>query len=222
MQSLEQIKDNDILIYADIGCSFDIGGKNKLKEMIDEIDINEIMGVSSPTRDKVKPSSFKGCYGNTIFVNNFDEKTWSKADIFAHFNVLGNKDIMDSPQIASGFIFMKKTPKTIKIMQEWRNIFYNYFNLVDDSTSKIPNDKNFMENRHDQSIWSVLNKINKLKNFKNSYPIIASRNKIFLDKNDFKFHPNNVIKILKLLSRIYPTRQGRVYIRKILHIIKYF
>lgn len=40
-------------------------------------------------------------------------------------------------------------------------IMENYPNLIDDSPSKIENDKSFNEHRHDQSLFSVILKINK-------------------------------------------------------------
>jgi hypothetical protein len=39
-------------------------------------------------------------------------------------------------------------------------VFYDDFSLVDDSLSKSPNFMEFKENRHDQSVWSIIGKIN--------------------------------------------------------------
>ena len=51
---------------------------------------------------------------------------------------------------------------SIKFIKEWLNIFYERFDLVDDTTSKIKNHKDFIENRHDQSVFSILCKKNNL------------------------------------------------------------
>ena len=39
------MNEGDVLFYIDIGCEFQIEGKRRLQEMIDEIRKNEIMGV---------------------------------------------------------------------------------------------------------------------------------------------------------------------------------
>ena len=74
-------------------------------------------------------------------------------------------------------------------MQEWLEAFYKHFELIDDSPSTIPNLPEFRENRHDQSVWSVLNKKYKVKNypyskwFEQSYSVLYNRNKIYLPAN---------------------------------------
>lgn len=84
---------------------------------------------------------------------------------------------------------LKKTQKTIQIIQEWLEVFYKHFELIDDSPSRIPNLPEFRENRHDQSVWSVLNKKYKIKNypygkwFDQSYSVLYNRNKIYLPAN---------------------------------------
>jgi hypothetical protein len=43
---------------------------------------------------------------------------------------------------------------------EWLDVFETRFDLIDDSPSKIKNFSEFVENRHDQSVFSILCKIN--------------------------------------------------------------
>ena len=147
LQSLRQINEGDILIYADIGCEFVPHKAKSLLEKLQNLTNNDIMGFSLP----------------------YKEREWSKNDIFRHFGAENNPKFTESSQIAATIIFMKKSAKTIQIITEWLDIFKNHWNLVDDSPSKTPNHKDFRENRHDQSIWSMINKKYGLKNFDDYY-----------------------------------------------------
>ena len=168
------------------------------------------------------------------------EKTWTKASIFKHFGVLGNKAYADTKQVASGFVMLRKTQKTQMIIQEWLDIFYNHFELVDDSPSPIPNDLSFIENRHDQSIWSMLNKKYGMVNFDDidfphkgvepkKHPIVVTRNKIYLDYNlnyselqhlkEQKSKFKQLIPIFTILGKLHPisaTRKSARFLKSFL------
>lgn len=164
LMALEQIQMGDLLIYCDIGFEFNAKAKNTLQELFSDIEANEIMGS----------------------IMDFPEKEWNKADLLAHFGLLEDREFLESGQCAAGIVLLKKTQKTIQIMQEWLEVFYKHFELIDDSPSTIPNLPEFRENRHDQSVWSVLNKKYKVKNypyrkwFDQSYSVLYNRNKIYL------------------------------------------
>lgn len=141
LMALEQIQMGNLLIYCDIGFEFNAKAKNTLQELFSDIEANEIMGS----------------------IMDFPEKEWNKADLLAHFGLLEDREFLESGQCAAGIVLLKKTQKTIQIMQEWLEVFYKHFELIDDSPSTIPNLPEFRENRHDQSVWSVLNKKYKVK-----------------------------------------------------------
>ena len=73
-----------------------------------------------------------------------------------YFGFLNKKKITHSPQYESGCIFLKKNKFTLKLLDEWANVYRNDFSLADDSKSKLNNLKGFLENRHDQSIFSLI------------------------------------------------------------------
>lgn len=166
---LEQIQENDILIFLDIGFEFNPNKREILLEMIEAVDENEIMGLE-------------------MGVVSCAEKIWNKADLLAHYNLLEDQEFLDSPQLAAGMVFCKKTPKAQNMIQEWLDAFYNHYHLIDDSPSKIPNLPTFKENRHDQSIWNVIAKREKIKNFPPEFyhkrngevALSYNRNKIYL------------------------------------------
>ncbi|KAA6226513.1 MULTISPECIES: hypothetical protein [unclassified Campylobacter] len=90
-------------------------------------------------------------------------------------------------------------------------MFYNHFELIDDSPSKLPELETFIQNRHDQSIWSIINKRERLQNYDLSFIrkiIPDARNKIYLSNNmDETINTyNNIRKDLKALeSKEYKT-----------------
>jgi len=101
---------------------------------------------------------------------------WTKCDIFEHFNVINDENILNSPQIEANRIFIKKTDISIEIINKWWNAVQNYPEFFTDSPSKILNKTNFAENRHDQSIWSVLCKLNNVNVISNDKsPILVYR-----------------------------------------------
>lgn len=136
LQSLLQINDGDILIYADLGCEFCLQGKENLMEALRKLDSSDMMG----------------------FFVRLSERAYTKGDIFRHFGVEDNPHFSDSNQICGGIIFMKKSAKTLCVINEWLDILKNHWHFVDDSPSRTPNLQGFIQNRHDQSIWSIINK----------------------------------------------------------------
>ncbi len=164
LMALEQINFGDYLIYCDIGFEFNAKAKSDLQRVFKDIQEQELLGV----------------------ITQHKERCWNKADLLAHFNLLEDESFLDSRQVAAGAVFMKKCEKTIKIIEEWLAYFYHSYPLIDDSPSKIPNLKEFKENRYDQSIWSILNKRYKLKNYdyadfsNQNRCLLYNRNKIYL------------------------------------------
>jgi hypothetical protein len=163
LQTLDKIQDGDILQYTDVGCHFNPCGLYKLDKYFDSTD-----------------KSLNGILG---FQQNYLEKDWTKGDLFDYFNVRKQKDIYDTGQLCSGIIFIKKSEKSISIIKNWLKVYYDNFSLVDDSPSRSSNFNGFKENRHDQSIFSILAKINNaiMAQFyvkKDDEPIWALRDKI--------------------------------------------
>ena len=87
------------------------------------------------------------------------ENEYTKSDLFNFFNLDLNSPILDSQQVWSGTMFFKNNLKTKIFLRKWLEIC-NINHLVDDSSSKSNNHDNFIEHRHDQSVFSILCKIN--------------------------------------------------------------
>ena len=67
-----------------------------------------------------------------------------------------NKSIDEQPnQYAGGLMMIKKTVSTMNMVKLWYSLMSNY-HLIDDSPSVLLNHPSFIENRNDQSIFSLL------------------------------------------------------------------
>ncbi|WP_258222252.1 hypothetical protein [Brachyspira hampsonii] len=163
LKTLENIEYGDILLYADIGCYLSKKGINRFYEYLDIVIENKNM-----------------C--SEIAIN---EKMYTKSDLFNYFNVLDDKNITDTFQRPATFFILEKNDANIELVKKWLQVFYDDFSLVDDSPSKIPNLDGFIENRHDQSAFSILSKIYNMKVIKSFefdsknpiYPILFMRDK---------------------------------------------
>lgn len=136
LKTLENMNDNDILIYADAGCTLNKHGLNRFNEYL----------------DIVKNSK----YGILSFELPFLEKFYTKIDLFSHMS-LDNDEYLNSKQLMATIFILKKCSHTEFLINEWYKIS-SIYNLLDDSPSKINNDVNFIEHRHDQSIFSLIRK----------------------------------------------------------------
>ena len=76
------------------------------------------------------------------------------------FNGNNNVDIFDKAiQCGCGVSLYCKKDKCIDFVNKWYDVMTNHFHLCTDEPSSLPNHPNFKENRHDQSVFSMLSKI---------------------------------------------------------------
>mgnify|MGYP004188382853 FL=1 len=85
--------------------------------------------------------------------------------VFDHFNVCKDESITHTQQVQAGVHTILKCDKSIKIIEEWFELtktnpeFFigdNRFCKFD----KMVQFKGFRDHRHDQSVWSILCKLN--------------------------------------------------------------
>lgn len=86
-----------------------------------------------------------------LFGNMWTAKHWTKGDIYKAIGVEPD----DSKQVQASVIFVRNTPFARDFIKEWL-LYCQMPGLIDDSPSKMPNDPEFRENRHDQAILHVL------------------------------------------------------------------
>lgn len=138
-KTLEKMKDGDILCYCDAGGYF-------------------IRDISPIVHDMEKKKQNIRVYALPLI-----ERQWTKRDVFIYLNA--DKDfIVNSNQILSTYFFIKKTDYTVALMDEYYRISVEMPELFTDEENLLnqPNYSDFIENRHNQSVLSVLCKINNI------------------------------------------------------------
>ena len=139
LQTLEKLKDDDVLLYLDSGSTLNIKGKDRLVEYFNILSNSnkDILLFRMPT---------------------IIEKNWTTKEVFQYFNVEENRDITDTLQCLGGIIFAKKTKGTIDFFKLFQKSVKDDPNLISNYYDKNQH-KSFMEGRHDQSILSVMAKV---------------------------------------------------------------
>jgi hypothetical protein len=133
-----EMNENDILVYVDGGCTFNINEISK-KRMNDYFEI-------------VSQSN----YGIISFELDHKEKLFTKNDLFLELEC---EDKKESFQLNATAIIMRKCDHVFKIMEKVFEIATkNNYHFLDDSPSFSKNDNSFIDHRHDQSIMSLIRK----------------------------------------------------------------
>ena len=138
---LNEINDGDILIYLDAGCTINKQGGLRFQEYIEMLN-NSDEGTISFLLDRI-------------------ERNYTSKKIFDYLDVDINSDIANNSQTMATILILKKNSKTIKLVEIWNNVLYNDPLLFTDAYNKKEmNHKDFIDNRHDQSIFSIIRKKN--------------------------------------------------------------
>lgn len=138
-KKINEINNNDILIYLDAGCSINQFGKKRFDEYINLLN-NSDGGIIS-------------------FQMPHNEKQYTTIEVFNYFNIDINSEIANTGQILDGILIMKKNNNLINMNNIWFNTIYDNPLLFTDYYNKNQEDY-FKDNRHEQSIFSVIRKMN--------------------------------------------------------------
>ena len=137
----EEVSESDILCYNDSKYIWTVNVRQLEKDILS----NKNIGVY-----KNKPNDF---------VSHL-EKMWTKGDAYLLMNMPIDPDklnaIKNTHQAWSGFILLRKSFSPIRFISEW--LTYNQDSRIatDSPSFLIANDESFEENRHDQTILSLL------------------------------------------------------------------
>lgn len=215
LETLDQVEDGDIIHYLDIGFHINKNSSNRFYEYLDLL--------IEPDRSLLAFQYFplKSEKSEAIDFPKREELKYTKTDLLDHFGKLNDIGITHSPQFSAGNIFIKKDKKSKFFLTSWNDVFERRFDLIDDTPSKIKNFENFIENRHDQSVFSILCKINLIKSLSayefdwgekdqkrtwehiTNYPFLAKRD---LKYNIFKRFLRRQAKNLKKIKKNFMER----------------
>jgi hypothetical protein len=163
-EQLESMNNEDILIYADAGCYLNIYGIDRLHEYISYLTMN-------------KPLI-------RFYMDFAPEYKYTTSSIFKYFNVENDDNITKTGQYIGGIQIIKKNDISMKIINEWYNVAIEKPLLFTDFHNNIERHNEFIDNRHDQSIFSIITKINinnihtiidETNTYNEKYPIFAAR-----------------------------------------------
>jgi len=140
MQVLEKMQEGDILLYCDVGCHLHKYGRKKMLEYVDICNNNNL--------------------GILCFHTGQLERKYTKGDVFDYFGCRNNVEIYNTEQLGASVIFFKKCEKCLTFVENWRQLFFDNFELCGMGESISPNFDDFIASRHDQSIFSILAKQN--------------------------------------------------------------
>lgn len=136
---LDKINNGDILIYLDAGCSINPNGKKRFDEYIQMLNESGV-----------------GCIS---FQTEHIEKKFTTKEIFEYFNVELDGKIANSGQIIGGVQIIKKTANSLRMVNLWNQAIYDNPLLITDYYNNNNQNSYFYDNRHDQSLFSVIRKM---------------------------------------------------------------
>lgn len=133
---LNKVNDGDIVIWSDVGVFWNSSEKalERFSEYIKMLDKTDVL----------------------VFQEPCIEQEWTKGDVLEKLRIYDDESICTSFQLWSGCFFLKKSPLTLKLVDEWAKLNLRINELVTDKRSKVPNKPGFKEHRHDQSSFSIL------------------------------------------------------------------
>lgn len=141
-KTIEKLNDGDILLYLDSGCELISNEKEHLLFYINE----------AVKKDKLFAS----------YTPDAPEYKFCKMDLIHKLEMNNHEEDLNLFQIQAGFIFLEITPEIRRVINEWYYFASSDYHNIDDSPSLLPNAEGFIDHRHDQSIFSLLVKKNKL------------------------------------------------------------
>lgn len=132
--AMQQMQDGDILVYCDAGCTLQQSREwSRIWKKLEKYDI----------------------YAQRLFQRT---DRWTRKNILEMFRCTNGESWEKQYQYLATVIILKITPFTRMFVSEWRHLMVCHQELVGDVTEKEQSNeyKCFVENRHDQAVYSAL------------------------------------------------------------------
>lgn len=142
LRQLEKMSDGDLLFYTDSGATILPHRKNRFIEYVNLLESSDTPILTFPIPSNPKST----CY---------------KTSLLKRFNLEGNNYFLESDQIESGVLCLRKCQYSINIIKEWLDVMIedNYIYSTDELLYEEQL-KNFTSYRHDQSVLCIICKYN--------------------------------------------------------------
>ena len=131
---------DDIVVYSDAGSSFNYYAKDRFHEYIDSLNSTE--------------------YGNFLIEceSKHKEVQWTSSKLLEYFNIDKNSDIAQTTQLEATHMIFKNNNHTKNYLNEYVKLLEDDSGLITDKYNDLNRNREFKDNRHDQSIFSLLTK----------------------------------------------------------------
>lgn len=136
-RNLENMNNDDILVYVDAGVTINKNGENRLLEYINLLKKNKARFISTQMEHI--------------------ERVYTSQSLFDYFKLDINSDIATSGQYMAKILIMEKS--ALEIINKCIDVINNDKYLITDKYNNINRNKYFHDNRHDQSILSIIRKM---------------------------------------------------------------
>lgn len=162
-KTLEQLNEGEFLIYSDSGACY----------------INNIeLLVNCMVTEKTDIMIFS-------LDNNLKERNWSKRDAFMLMDC-DYEEYYNTPQRLAGFLIIQKTSFTDEFISEWLKYAQDPRIITDqENCMGKENYSGFKENRHDQTILSLLSKKYGLKAFRDPSTLTSNNDDDILNRSNY-------------------------------------
>lgn len=153
LQALATLDEGDLLLYVDIGCHLNEKGLARLEKYFLLAEGDEKGIVCFQTRPPDGPLVWDG-----RLLPQYVDAAWAKGDLLDFFGVRHQQDVLLTGTIGAGVILLRNSSFVRQFIDTWLKVMSENWNLVDDSASVASSHPWFLENRHDQAIFSIMAK----------------------------------------------------------------
>lgn len=130
-RAIESCNEGDWILYSDSGMIY----RKDIGKYVNELQCRGVEMLSRTTK--------------------FQERQFTKRDVFIELNC-DVPEYTDTLQRAAGVIIIRNTERTREIISEWLMIAQNKHLITDEKCIYGKNYKEFIDHRHDQSLFSIL------------------------------------------------------------------
>jgi hypothetical protein len=132
LQTLDKMSVGDILLYCDCGNEINYHAKEEFNKLLESSSEKQLIATDS----------------------GHSTRNWTKRDLLVLLD-MDNDSVLSQNQHQSNTMIFVKNDNIMNVVREWYSLSENYHN-IDDSPSRIQNYLEFVEHRHDQSIFNLL------------------------------------------------------------------
>lgn len=181
LQAFGRMDYGEILLYLDAGCYLNNtpAATRRFYDYLRMVDQYDLCGFQG--------KSFMATHNADPLHHYRLERCWTKGDLFDYFQCRNNPQITETGQMSGGIFLVKKTHENIDFFKQYREVFFKNLHLADNTPSISPNLPGFIENRHDQSIFSILCKLRW--DGRNTYSTMEYAPYLDLAPSEFKHEP---------------------------------